>query len=151
MAYTTICAIQAQMSQNRNDWKGKVFSLRVLVSASLDKNGKGTCSIFMLKKLPIDMFDPISRIISTIAHRILVGITSISATTFGTIANKRLRLRVRRHDAFAVAHGTAFSSLLIFLPYPSAPRLLRLGELGRGLVELLALGSHRHSVHDNAS
>lgn len=30
-------------------------------------------------------------------------------------------------------------------------RTLRLGELGRGLVERFALASHGHSVHDNAS
>ena len=55
---------------------------------------------------------------------------------------RRIRRQMRRHDSFAVAHGTALSSLLVFLPYPSAPRLLRLGELGRGLVERFALASH---------
>ena len=60
---------------------------------------------------------------------------------------RRIRRQMRGHDALAVTLGTAYSPLLIFLPLPSAPLPLRHGELGRGLVELFALGSHKCSVH----
>ena len=82
-------------------------------------------------------------------HGILAGVSAAAA--LGAEPLEGLWLSMRRHDSFAVAHGTALSSFLIFLPYPSAPRLLRLGELGRGLVERFALASHGCSVHDNVS
>ena len=149
MAYTTIYAIQVRMLPNRNAWRGKVFSRRVLASDSSDKNGKEMCFIFMLKKLTIDMFDPIFRIISTIAHGVLVGITSISATALGAIADKRLGRRVSRHDSFTVTLGSSYGFFLMLPPGPTPTHLFCLGKFLRRLMKSFAFFSHDRNITHN--
>ena len=101
--------------------------------------------MFTLKKLIVDMFHSVFRTVFVVApHGILAGVSAAGA--FSTKTLKRLGFGVSWHDALAVTLGTAYSFLLIFLPPPTAPRPLRLGELGRGLVELFALGSHNTTL-----
>lgn len=54
------------------------------------------------------------------------------------------------HHPLAITLGAALRPLLLFSPLPAASLLRRLGKLGRGLVELLAFGSHGCTLHANA-